>query len=315
MRSTEKSLDLSQPWFSPGAIPQAAEFLQAVPMVKGAFVQVVVGKPTVNIPTLLRVSRVNAATTAQSFVYTDLSTALAEGPSEQLNALDFPMMRLGFRVDALQIDSLVASAASKNPSEWRVQGGATRLLSQLDTALGRGEITSGFLGLDGLAVTLGTPAGGWDDYAIRLMQEVVASSRGAGEGAHCFLGNRDARRSLSLTPTARNNGSCGMRMDPRSGLVVYHFLGLPFYLVDTETVPPVPPEVDPTTSLYAAHLGPSGLQLIHGYGSFDTLGIQINEEPTISAKGARGFAVHGAWALGLGEPGALVRYTSLIVTP
>jgi hypothetical protein len=69
------------------------------------------------------------------------------------------------------------------------------------------------------------------------------------------------------------------------------------------------------TSLYAANLGPNGLQLVHAYGSGQTFGLQVDEEPTQSTTATHGLVVHGAWALAAWESSALRHFSGLAVKP
>lgn len=313
--ASASSLDLSQAVFRPGNLTRVAEFLQAVPTVKGSLVQVDVGSG--GTATVLKVTRKNAVASGASYLYTDLTASLGEGPKAQTdpgpppNFTDLPLVRLGLRVSVPRIDASVAPAASKDAGIWRVEASASELLAELDKGLGQNLMDGAIVALKGLptlsTLAIGAPAN-FADAAVRLMTQVLATGRGAGEGTHCFLGNADALRMLASSATSQTNGSCAWRQDARTGQLVYHFLGVPFYRVNTLTLASA-------TSLYAAHLGPSGVQLVHAYGTAQTFGLQVDEEPTQSTSATRGLVVHGAWALAVWEPLALQHFAGLAVTP
>jgi hypothetical protein len=91
-------------------------------------------------------------------------------------------------------------------------------------------------------------------------------------------------------------------------LWTFHFLGAPCYAVNTLTI-------NNATALYAANLGPRGLQLVHAYGTAQTFGLQVDDEPTQTTTATRGLVTHGAWSLALWEPLALRHFAGLAVTP
>jgi hypothetical protein len=91
-------------------------------------------------------------------------------------------------------------------------------------------------------------------------------------------------------------------------LWLFLFLGTPFYRVNTTTAAGA-------TSLYAANPGPNGLQRVHAYGSGQTFGLQVDEEPTQSTTATHGLVVHGAWALAAWESSALRHFSGLAVKP
>ncbi|MBI5517157.1 MAG: hypothetical protein HY909_25485 [Deltaproteobacteria bacterium] len=303
------ALDLSQPVFRPGNQTRVAEFLRALTFVKGSSVQVDVGDGA-GVATVLKVTQVNAAlSAAASNIYTDLTAALSQATKAQNNPLTTRLVRLGQRVEVPKIDASVAPASSKNAGLWRVQAALGELVTELDTALGQG-LTGGndFKGLELLSPsTPWAPPGDLEGAVAALHARVLSTGGGSGDGAHCLLGNDRMLQALMLTPTGKSNGSCGVRMDARTGRPVYHYLGLPFYRVNLTTT------IGNTASIYAANLGPSGLQLVHAYGSAATLGFQVDEEPTQASTASRQFVVHGAWALCLWEPTALKGYSGFAV--
>jgi hypothetical protein len=111
-------------------------------------------------------------------------------------------------------------------------------------------------------------------------------------------------RSLMASPGGMT-GSSGWRMDVRTGLNVYHYQGLPVYRCNLPDSSLEDPEIG---YLLAANLGRDGLCLVHAYGTADTLGIQVDEEPAAPQQGQVRYAVHGAWAPFVFDPGAIICY-------
>jgi hypothetical protein len=66
--------------------------------------------------------------------------------------------------------------------------------------------------------------------------------------------------------------------------------------------------------IYAANLGPTGLQMIHAFGTADTFGVAVQETPVTSATGTREVTVHGAWALVLWEQEGLAGVKDINLT-
>jgi hypothetical protein len=305
--------DFSQPVYTPWRttlytamdVPMVApaEFLQAVRFVKGSPLTVLPG--VAGSPTLLSVvvQRDSLWTgDADDMFYTDLVSSIFAGPSESGATIPMNVARLGLRVTGLKIDSAVAPSASRDPSAWRVAAASNRLLMAVDATVG-GDGTL-FPSLSSLASSVGhleTAAGAvtLDDRAIDLLGRVSATGRGCGEGVHALVGKPKLLSALAKTATAKTNGSCGWRVDPRTGLMIYHFLGVPFYRCELAD------DAEGNAQLFAVNLGPTGLTMVHAYGSAETYGLEVEQEPTHPQIAARDILVHGAWTLAMWDPGAL----------
>ena len=305
--------DFSQPVYTPwrsttpGALPVAmvapAEFLQAMRFIKGSPLTVTPG-PTVAMPTMLSVSvqrDSNWTGDADDMVYTDIATSVFAGPVETGLSTTLPLARLGLRVTGLKIDSAVAPSASRDPSAWRVAAASNRLLMAVDATVG-GDGTL-FPSLSTLASSVGhlatAAAPTLDEEVIEQLGKVSATGRGCGEGVHALVGKPKLLTALAKTATAKTNGSCGWRVDPRTGLMIYHFLGVPFYRCE------VADDAEGNAQLFAVNLGPTGLTMVHAYGSAETYGLEVEQEPTHPQIAARDILVHGAWTLAMWDPGAL----------
>jgi hypothetical protein len=279
-----------------------AEFLQALRFVKGSPLTVTPGV-TMAMPTVLSVSvqrDSNWTGDADDMVYNDIATSVFAGPVETGLSTTLPLARLGLRVTGLKIDSAVAPSASRDPSAWRVAAASNRLLMAVDATVG-GDGTL-FPSLSTLATSVGhlaTSVGSLDDEAIDLLGRVSATGRGCGEGVHALVGKPKLLSALAKTATAKTNGSCGWRADPRTGLMIYHFLGVPFYRCE------VADDAEGKAQLFAVNLGPTGLTMVHAYGSAETYGLEVEQEPTHPQIAARDILVHGAWTLAMWDPGSL----------
>jgi len=146
--------------------------------------------------------------------------------------------------------------------------------------------------------------------AALAMSRVCPTGNGAGEGPHCLVGNDDMLR--VLINSAFNASDCGWRRDARTGLIVYHHLGLPFYRAALPTTTVAEP-LSSTSSLYAVNLGVSGMALVHAYGTAESLGLQVDDEPTQTSAATQGLLVHGAWSLVAWEPEAFFACTNVSV--
>jgi hypothetical protein len=278
-----------------------AELLQAVRFVRGSPLTVLPG--VAGSPTLLSVvvQRDSLWTgDADDMVYTDLVSSIFAGPSESGATIPMNVARLGLRVTGLKIDSAVAPSASRDPSAWRVAAASNRLLMAVDATVG-GDGTL-FPSLSSLATSvnhLAAATASLDDDAIDLLGRVSATGRGCGEGVHALVGNAALLSKLAKTATAKTNGSCGWRVDPRTGLVIYHFLGVPFYRCEVAN------DAEGKAKLFAVNLGSTGITMVHAYGSAETYGLEVEQEPTHPQIAARDILVHGAWTLAMWDPGAL----------
>jgi hypothetical protein len=304
--------DFSQPVYTPWrttlysalGVPMVApaEFLQAVRFVKGSPLTVTPGVG--GTPTLLSVvvQRDSLWTgDIDDMVYDDVSTSIDPGPTDSGSTFPLNLARLGLRVTGLKIDSAVAPSASRDPSAWRVAAASNRLLMAVDATVGgNGTLFPSLSSLAASVGHLGTPtAATLDDEAIDLLGRVSATGRGCGEGVHALVGKPKLLSALAKTATAKTNGSCGWRVDPRTGLTVYHFLGVPFYRCE------VADDAEGNAQLFAVNLGPTGITMVHAYGSAETYGLEVEQEPTHPQIAARDILVHGAWTLAMWDPGAL----------
>lgn len=84
-----------------------------------------------------------------------------------------------------------------------------------------------------------------------------------------------------------------------------NFLGVPFYRCD------LPQDSESKESLFSANLGPTGLALVHAYGTAETGGLEVEQEATNPSLAARDMIVHGAYALALWDRGALYGYSGV----
>lgn len=292
-----------------------SEFLQALPFVKGTPLTVITATAAEG-TTLNVVIQKDAVweNDAASTIYLPTSTTINEGPSQSPGPDTLPLVRMGLRITALKIDSAVSPSASQDPSAWRVVASTNRLLLGLDQAVGTG-IDASFQGLadlaagpspsqflDGTGVSL-------DDAAANLLGLVSTTGRGCGEGVHCLIGNNAMLTALMKTATSRANGSCCWKHDPRTGLTVFHYLGVPFYRANVE------PRAggEDGAFLFAANLGPTGLSMVHAYGTRESYGLEVDAESTNAAKLARDIIVHGAWQLIAWEDGAVYGYHTLTI--
>ncbi len=141
--------------------------------------------------------------------------------------------------------------------------------------------------------------------ALRCLASVCPNGHGAGEGPHCLIGNTDVLHALMASSVSIPE--CGWREDSRIGGLVYHFMGIPFYRVAATT----DGTEDPRSVIAAANFGTTGLALVHAYGSADSLGIQIDEEPVHASTASASFLVHGAFALMCWEPEAFYACTNV----
>ncbi|MEZ4391098.1 MAG: hypothetical protein R3A48_08385 [Polyangiales bacterium] len=150
-----------------------------------------------------------------------------------------------------------------------------------------------------------------DVAARRLLTEVWTRGEGAGEGIDCLLGNDQMLRSLMTT--AGDTPNCGLWIDRRSGLNVYHYLGIPFYRVPfPHKIIPETSEPDPTRGwLVGANLGPMGLQMVHVTGTAESRGIQLDVQPLDAAAGTVVQLVQAALTPVLWDPYGILGFDSV----
>jgi hypothetical protein len=120
------------------------------------------------------------------------------------------------------------------------------------------------------------------------LSSVNPTGRGAGAGPCCLIGGPKVLRAL-MASTSGQGASSGWRQDPRSGLNVYHYMGVPFYRASFDETGDCP--------LFAANLGPTGLCLVHAFGTAESLGLELKDQGIEVSSGARVFLLHGAFAL------------------
>ena len=295
------SLDASRVQFCVGNNSKFSELLYAIPMIRGTPVQ---GNVLSSSSTELLV-QVQSASSVPSAAFYDLSSASVAAVTANVNApVQFNVGRLGARVVVLAIDQRsTASGSAQDFAYLQTQVAMASVMRQLSSALATGTVASGsFAGFADFLSTYTsrvTPtSGSLINDVTRLLRSVHPSGPTlSGEGPHCLIAGPRVREQLMLT-SAGQSGTSGYRTDPRTGMLVYHFLGMPVYVTDTGE-PTVAPFVG---NLYAANLGPTGLQLIHAYGSAESFGIVAEETPVPTATGRREITVHGAWSLVLWEP-------------
>ena len=260
---------------------------------------------------------------AVSPIYTGAGLTLNPQPVPTAAGSPFTiyLARMGYFVPALKIDSTaVAWSAAGNPSANRPPVAVSNLSAWLDYYLARGAMTPAtsppeFRGLISYAGLLGRMRNGAipdtaidADVAARLAVTAInPRDRGAGASADCFIANDRMVRTLMAVPGGLT-GSSGWRVDARTGLNVYHYQGLPVYRCNLPDFDPENPELG---YLFAANLGRDGVCLVHGYGTADTLGIQVDEEPVAPQQGQVRYVVHGAWTLFIFDPGAIIGYAKV----
>jgi hypothetical protein len=145
------------------------------------------------------------------------------------------------------------------------------------------------------------------DKAVRAIIEKVTCNgdSGVGDGLDGLFAGPKTIRTL-MTTSAGQSGASGWRRDARTGRFVYHYMGIPVYRVDnTEST---------TGTLWGANLGPSGLCVVHAFGSAESFGLVAEETPVTSLTGAREITVHGAWALVAWEQTSLYEMTGITLS-
>lgn len=299
--------DLSVPLFSPSWSKRVPEFLQAIPMVKG-YPIMGVGKGTGVAATSLMV-KVQWPLGPTSVNFYDVGTPPEGVDGDLAEAFTFNVGRIGLTVDALQIDASVGvRGSSGNPLDQQVRSASVQTLRAIDHAIGRSGGSGAFADLftlteAGALNRNAASSGDIEEDARRALAEVCPSGGGAGEGPDCLIGSVYTLRALMATPSGQT-GQSGWRRDPRTGLNIYHYMGIPFYRVGTD-------EASDTTmgALYAANLGVTGCCLVYAYGTADSYGLQVDENPFSSTTGMRQLLVHGAYSLVIWEPEAIFRIT------
>jgi hypothetical protein len=304
--------DGSRPLFRVGQYPRVSEFLQALPMIKAD--PVGAAGPTADGGAFTMKLTVQRALTVPSATWYDNAIAgnIAEVTSG-LSSTDYTIARVGAQFSVPRLD---AQAAARNtaldPAEWRMYIAASAALKTLDTALARGAAAQSPANVVGLAA-LSTASGRTDvtsnnvDQDVRrALYEIRCSGMGAGEGATCLVtGPTGWRRLLA---SAVGASSAGMfKTDPRTGLNVFHYQGIPVYRTNVDE--------SATTRLYAINLGGTGLNLVYTAGTPDTFGLACEEDPLAIGKATEGYVVHGAFGLVPWEVEAMFEITGINLNP
>lgn len=225
----------------------------------------------------------------------------------------FFLTRMGYEVPALLLDKkLLPERASANPEQTRLRVATTNLLAYLNILVSKGGKLPYGDTFDGLGAICDhfnavVDGGGMDAdlAAMLLMAGISPRGDGTGVGVDALVGNNPMLAALILSPStgAGRNGLSGWKLDKRTGRVLYHFMGIPFYRA------PVP--VDLVTSstgkstLYGVNFGSDGLRLIYGYGTAESMGIQVDKQSVQAANGVSSYLVQGAWTLMVGDPHAV----------
>lgn len=294
--------DLSRNIFQVGKNTRVGDFLRAIPKVFGRPVASA-GNATGDL--YVPVQRVSGAAASPVVLYNGASASLATGYDTLSAAVEYKIARLGLSVSVPKIDAIAApSFTAGNQAAWRLQAASAEIVRQLNMYLTEG--TGGeapvpaFKGLAQLCTDAGREltagAKPIDYYAQFALGEINPTDRGEGAGPTCLLGGMYAMRALMKT-TAGQTGLSGWRFDARVGRTVYHFMGVPFYRIYEDSDTDAEGSAPTTLRLFAANFGPTGLALVHAYGTVDTMGLQIDEESTSATTASQRYTVHGAYAL------------------
>ncbi len=293
-----------------GQTPRVAELLHALPMVK-------VEAAAVNASGRLAVlvKRAGGALANPATWYTS-GTVLQIVPASPSAEVEILLARVGYRLQKLIIDDKVTPGATAHRENyWKTLTAALAVLREIDTAIARGdglEPVPRFLGLkklssnSGRTVALPTPTSNLEPYVRRALGAITPNDCGPGGGPHCLIGNAKAMRRLMAT-SAGQSGSSGWKEDCASGQRVFHYTGIPFYRCDVEI------ETGNLTRLYAANLGPTGLNLVYAHGTPMSFGLDIDESSPGTGLAVDDCLVHGAFALALWENEALFEISNIDV--
>ncbi len=290
---------------------KVSELVFGLPMVKGEELAVL---STGELAILIRRSSAGGGTGTAYTSSTSISAITTLGTEAQLR-----LARIGARLEDLIIDDRAAAKDTAHQDlYWKAVTGATIVLRQLDTQLATGNGSApNMLGLESLpSIFTGRTAAeatsaDFEKDVRKAIAAVTTNGRGPGEGAHCLIGNDRILRRL-MAVSSGQNGDSGWRHDPRSGLVVFHYMGLPFYRTAIATTG-IPPNEE--TKLYAANLGPTGLNLVYAYGSPSSFGLALDDASSPSGQAVKDMFVHGAWALACWEGEAFFEITDVLVDP
>ncbi|NUN13780.1 MAG: hypothetical protein HUU55_09095 [Myxococcales bacterium] len=300
--NAEGTFDAQSPLYFVGGNQNVCELVYALPMLRARNVVMdSSGRMTYSL------RRASIGVPEPDFYTT--SVAPPQDPTTQTADVPINLARLGSRFDALKIDvEAAALGRSYNPRDWRLQSVVTLVLRKLDKAVAQGQGTESpawFKGLKSLVTRSSATTTSADTDAFLALSSVYPNGAGAGEGPCCLVGNNDLLKALMNTG-AGQTGLSGWRHDPWVDRPVYHFMGIPFYRTQVESVAS-------TTTLYALNLGRTGVNLIYAYGNPKTFGLEVNELATDVSTGKTAYLVHGAFALALWEEEAAFKVTSVPV--
>ena len=296
-----------------GQTPRAGELLHALPMVK---VEGAAANSSGRLAVLVK--RAGGPFAAAGwYASTTVLPVLPASPSAEIEVL---LARVGYRLQTLVIDDRATpDGTAHREAYWKVLTAAYAVLRELNTAIARGDGLESpvprIVGLkklsstSGRTVALSSPTANLEPYVRRALGAVTPNDCGPGGGPDCLIGNARMLRRLMAT-SAGQSGSSGWREDPVSGQRVFCYMGIPFYRADVE----VETTGNPNTSrLYAANLGPTGLNLVHAHGTPGSFGLEADDISNTAGVGATGRVVHGAYALALWESEALFEVSNIDV--
>jgi hypothetical protein len=295
--------------FFVGAGSKVSELIFALPMVKGEQLAVL---STGELAVLIRRTPTTAGTGTAYTGGTSL-TAITGLPAEE----QLKLARIGARLEDLIIDDKAAARDTAHQDlYWKSVTGATMVLRQLDTQIATGNGTApNMRGLENLSAIFtnrtaaSASAASIESDVRKAIAAVTTNGRGPGEGTHCLIGNDRVLRRL-MTVASGQQGRSGWCHDARSGLVVFHYMGLPFYRTAIATTGGAGVE---KSKLYAANLGPTGINLLYAYGAPASFGLELDETSAPAGQVLKDMVVHGAWALTCWEGESFFEITNVFV--
>jgi hypothetical protein len=292
-----------------GQTPRISEVLHALPMVK------VEGAAVTSTGQLsVLVKRAGGAQATPGWYAS--GTSLPVLPSLPGIEDQLLLARVGYRIQKLIIDDKVTpDGTAHDAAYWKILTAAYALLRELDNALARGTGVESVPRIRGLAtlsstsgrtVALQTPTSNLEPYLRRALGAITPNDCGPGGGPHCLIGSNKGMRRLMAT-AAGQSGSSGWRNDPVSGQFVYHYMGIPFYRSDID-------ETGSVSRIYAANLGPTGLNLVYTHGTPASFGLEVDDTSASTGTAVDEAVVHGAFALALWENEALFEISNIDVS-
>lgn len=305
------TLDASRTLFRVGQSTKVSDALHALSFIKGSpVIGTITGSTQYTLESTLSVQVQHVSAVEQPLAYglqsndvVNVASTLAGSSGPGIRT--FNLGRIGGRARLLTIDqSVTAPGSTQDYADVQLQSAAIGILRRLDREIGQGQYSgspSGFDGLSQLAPSRIVSSTGDFAFDMRLLLASVTpnGSSGTGESIDCLFGGPLMLRKL-MALSQEQGGIGTWAHDTRTGRTVFHYMGIPYYRTQTEEQ-----ETEAGGLIFAANLGPTGLQMIHAYGSAESFGVAVQETPVTSATGAREVTVHGAWALVLWEPEAL----------